>query len=126
MFIGGRKGKGRSLSNMALNECFKDMHSDKVKADGRGWVDPKQDDRRVVPHGVARSSFKDWATGTAHFPDILSEFALAHVDKDKVRAAYLRDDLLARRVKLMADWAAYCARPPISDKSNVTPMRQAG
>ena len=113
LFVGGKERAG--LSNMALNELIKDMHNAKVKAGGRGWVDPKQQDRRVVPHGVARSSFKDWAVSEAHFPDILSEFALAHVDKDKVRAAYLRDDLLARRVKLMGAWAAYCARPPIAE-----------
>ena len=118
-------GKAKApLSNMALSELVKDMHAAKAKADGRGWTDPRQHDRRVVPHGIARSTFKDWAVSEAHFPDMLSEFALAHVDKDKVRAAYLRDDLIARRVKLMKDWAAYCSRPPIA-AGNVMPLRRA-
>lgn len=122
LFIGGKAGAG--LSDMAMNELIKGMHEAKVEADGRGWVDPKQNGRRVVPHGVARSSFKDWAVSEAHFPDMLSEFALAHVDKDKVRAAYLRNDLLARRVKLMRDWAAYCSRPPVAG-DNVTSLKLA-
>ncbi|WP_423454210.1 tyrosine-type recombinase/integrase [Ottowia sp. VDI28] len=61
-----------------------------------------------VPHGF-RSSFKDWATEVAHAPTELSEMALAHVIESKTEAAYRRGDLLARRAKLMQQWADYVA-----------------
>ena len=54
-------------------------------------------------HGF-RSSFKDWAR--AHDVDeVLSEFALAHVEGSATVAAYARDDLLARRRPIMQAWA---------------------
>jgi hypothetical protein len=44
----------------------------------------------------------------AGFPDVLSELALAHSDKDKTRAAYARGDLLEQRRPLMEAWAEHC------------------
>jgi hypothetical protein len=38
------------------------------------------------------------------------EHALAHQLKDKAEAAYNRRTALPKRVVLMADWAAYCAK----------------
>ena len=46
----------------------------------------------ATPHGF-RSSFKDWSLANG-YEDHLSEAQLAHADKDKVRAAYARGDLL--------------------------------
>jgi integrase len=61
-------------------------------------------------HGF-RSSFRDWAAEqTAHPSDVI-EMALAHTIANKVEAAYRRSDLFEKRRQLMADWAAYCARP---------------
>ena len=60
----------------------------------------------AVPHGF-RSSFKDWARTSTTYPDEVSELALAHVSTDATRAAYARDELLAQRTQLMADWAAF-------------------
>lgn len=57
-------------------------------------------------HGF-RSSFKDWASEASSFPDAVSEAALAHVDRDKTRAAYKRTVFLKMRVDLMAAWADY-------------------
>ena len=37
------------------------------------------------------------------------ELALAHVNSDRVEAAYRRSDLFDRRRVLMNDWAAYVA-----------------
>jgi hypothetical protein len=34
--------------------------------------------------------------------------ALAHTVSDKVEAAYRRGDLLAKRKRLMSEWAKYC------------------
>ena len=64
-------------------------------------------------HGL-RSTFKDWSTEETEYPDDLSEAALAHVDSNKVRAAYKRSNLLEKRRKLMKDWAEFlgCAAKP--------------
>jgi integrase len=82
---------GRGLSNMAMLALLRRM--------GGG----------LTAHGF-RSTFRDWAAETAQPADI-AEAALAHVVGDKTVAAYQRGDLLERRRKLMAAWAAFCARP---------------
>jgi hypothetical protein len=65
--------------------------------------------RAVVPHGF-RASFQGWSLA-ASYPDPLSELALAHTDKDKVRAAYAREDMLEQRVPMMDAWAEHCVKP---------------
>ena len=62
----------------------------------------------AVPHGF-RSSFRDWAAECTDVPREVCELALAHVNGDRVEAAYRRSDLFDRRRALMADWAAYVA-----------------
>ena len=62
----------------------------------------------AVPHGF-RSTFKDWARSSTAYADEVSELALAHVSSDATRAAYARDELLAKRSRLMRDWAGFCA-----------------
>ncbi|MDE0660714.1 MAG: tyrosine-type recombinase/integrase [Gammaproteobacteria bacterium] len=62
----------------------------------------------AVPHGF-RSSFRDWAAECTDAPREVCELALAHVNTDRVEAAYRRTDLFERRRVLMADWAAYVA-----------------
>ena len=54
-------------------------------------------------HGF-RSSFKDWARHEG-VDELLSEFALAHVEGSKTVAAYARDDLLEKRRSIMQRWA---------------------
>ena len=61
-----------------------------------------------VPHGM-RSSFRDWAAECSDAPREVCELALAHVNSDRVEAAYRRSDLFERRRKLMETWAAYIA-----------------
>jgi integrase len=60
-------------------------------------------------HGF-RSSFKDWASETTHFPNEVSEAALAHKIENDTEAAYRRGELLAKRRELMDAWAAYLAQ----------------
>jgi integrase len=60
----------------------------------------------ATAHGF-RSSFKVWAAEVARVADEVSEAALAHADKDKVRAAYLRTAFLDERRALMQAWADY-------------------
>lgn len=63
--------------------------------------------REEVPHGF-RSTFKDWASEVAGSDDDVSEAALAHVVKNKTKAAYLRGDFFEKRRELMQSWASFC------------------
>ena len=60
----------------------------------------------AVPHGF-RSSFRDWAAECTDAPREVCELALAHVNRDRVEAAYRRSDLFERRRALMQQWADY-------------------
>jgi integrase len=91
VFPGNRAG--RPLSNMSLLAVLKRMERD-----------------GVTTHGF-RSSFRDWTAERTNTPTIVAEAALAHAVRDKVEAAYRRGDLLAKRAKLMADWATFCSTP---------------
>ncbi len=93
----GRKGEpifagnhGKPLSDMTLSKILRDM------------------DLPVTVHGF-RSSFKDWAVESTSFPDAVSEAALAHLDANRVRAAYRRTDFMKMRIDLMAAWANFIA-----------------
>ncbi len=61
----------------------------------------------ATAHGF-RSTFKDWSRA-AGYPDYLSEFQLAHVDRDKAREAYGRDGQLALRRGMMEAYADFLA-----------------
>ena len=62
----------------------------------------------AVPHGF-RSSFRDWAAECSDAPREVCELALAHVNSDRVEAAYRRTDLFEKRRQLMEQWAAFLA-----------------
>lgn len=81
----------KPLSNMAMLQLLVRM---------------KRDD--ITVHGF-RSTFRDWAGETTHYPREVCEAALAHGIKDKAEAAYARGDLFAKRTALMQDWAAYAS-----------------
>ncbi len=69
----------------------------------------------AVPHGF-RSSFRDWAAECTEAPREVCELALAHVNSDRVEAAYRRSDLFERRRTLMQQWADYisaCTGAPL-------------
>jgi integrase len=74
----------------------------------------------LTAHGF-RSTFRDWAGDMTGHPREIIEAAMAHRLKDKAEAAYRRGDAFERRVKLMGDWAAFCALVP---RENVTPIRR--
>ncbi len=57
-------------------------------------------------HGF-RSTFRDWAAERTTYPGEMAEMALAHVIADKTEEAYRRGDMLARRVRMMEEWAAF-------------------
>lgn len=82
--------RGAALSNMALTAVLRRM-----------------DKGGLTQHGF-RSTFRDWAGETTAYPREVIEHALAHQLRDKAEAAYQRGDLLAKRTRLMADWAKFC------------------
>ncbi|MCF3947801.1 integrase arm-type DNA-binding domain-containing protein [Acidiphilium sp. AL] len=102
IFPGGRIGS--PLSDVSLSNA--------LKAAGGG---------SATVHGC-RSSFRDWCAEQTSYASEIAEAALAHVNRDKVEAAYQRSDLIERRARLMQDWADYLARPA---DSAVTPIRKA-
>lgn len=63
----------------------------------------------LTAHGF-RSTFRDWAAETTAYPAEMAEMALAHTIANKVEAAYRRGNLYAKRVRMMQDWARYCAK----------------
>ncbi|MGR3539942.1 MAG: tyrosine-type recombinase/integrase [Hasllibacter sp.] len=65
----------------------------------------------LTVHGF-RSSFRDWASESAHAPREVAEAALSHAVGDEVEQAYARSDLLERRRVLMDRWGAF-----VSDSS---------
>jgi integrase len=75
----------------------------------------------LTAHGF-RSSFRDWAGETTSYPREVIEAAMAHRLKDAAEAAYARGDMLAKRARLMADWARYCAKP--ARDSSISPIRR--
>ena len=80
--------RGGLLSDVAIN---KTLHS----------VAPG-----VMVHGF-RSAFRDWGAEQTSFPAAVLELALAHVNRNKVEAAYQRSDLFNRRSDLMQAWAEF-------------------
>jgi integrase len=112
------------LSDMALIELIRRMNQARKKAGLPQWVDPKQGNRTVVPHGF-RSSFRDWVDEATSFPDWLAEAALAHAKGDKVEAAYKRGDALAKRHELMEAWARYCGASAVAKTDSIAPMQAA-
>lgn len=61
-------------------------------------------------HGM-RSTFRDWCAERSSYPREIAEAALAHTNKDKVEAAYLRGDHFEKRARLMNAWAIHAMGP---------------
>ena len=85
--------RGKGLSDMTLTKLIRDL----------GWAE------RCTVHGI-RSSFREWCALEAKVPDRIAEAALAHVDKDRVQAAYLRSSFVEERRELMRLWADFVLR----------------
>jgi integrase len=81
--------EGQALSDNVLSKLMRD------------WGVPG------TPHGF-RSAFKDWAA-EAGVRDEVSGAALAHTDRDRVRAAYRRTRFLDERRIVMQRWADFVA-----------------
>ncbi|MFC1395034.1 tyrosine-type recombinase/integrase [Acinetobacter junii] len=105
-FIFPAPRSGEMLSDMSLTTLIKRMHEQKLKENGLGYIDLKQN-RVITTHGF-RSTFRDWSADKTDYPREVCEHVLAHKLPDEVEAAYLRGAYLEKRKGLMADWAEYC------------------
>lgn len=95
--------RGGMLSDMSLTAVLRRMNVD------------------AVPHGF-RSTFRDWCSERTNYPREAAEMALAHAIGDKVEAAYRRGDLFNKRVRMMADWAGFCAK--VETTGSVFPIKE--
>ena len=95
---------GRPLSDMAMTATVRRMQVD------------------AVPHGLARATFKTWATECTSFPREVIEMALAHTIENKTEEAYWRGDLFDKRVRAMRAWAEFLTQPPRA--ASVTSIRK--
>ena len=102
VFPGGRPGS--PLSDVALAKVLHRIGRDDVTV-----------------HGM-RSTFRDWAAETTGYAREVAEAALAHVNADKVEAAYRRSDLFEKRRQMMEAWSTYCTRP--APAGEVVPIRR--
>ncbi|MDC5278109.1 tyrosine-type recombinase/integrase, partial [Acinetobacter baumannii] len=93
--------RGGMLSDMSLTTLIKRMHDKKLKEDGIGYIDSKQN-RVITTHGF-RSTFRDWSADKTDYPREVCEHVLAHKLPDEVEAAYLRGAYLEKRKGLMED-----------------------
>lgn len=101
--VGPAKPKGVPLSDVAV-----------AKALRLAYPAP-EGERPFTPHGTARSSFRDWVANETNYSPEVAEWALAHIQTDKVVKAYQRSDLFDKRVTLMAAWGNY-----IAGKANIS------
>ncbi len=107
--------KRTPLTDMALTKLLRDLDPGRPS---RSAAAGGNDERRVVTAHGFRTSFKTWAAEVG-VPDEVSEAALAHVDKDKVRAAYRRTAFLDQRREVMQRWSDYCIPPDRQEPGNL-------
>jgi integrase len=98
--------RGGLLSDVALNKTLRTI------APG------------VTVHGF-RAAFRTWAEEQTHYPRSVTEAVLAHVNADKVEAAYQRSDLFEKRARLMQAWADFVSGPTAASGSVVRIKRRA-
>ncbi len=112
----------KSLPRVADNDLLFIAPRNGMISDGTMSAVLKRLEVKAVPHGF-RSSFRDWAAERTSYPGEMAEMALAHTVSDKVEAAYRRGDLYMKRVKMMNDWAKFCALA--EPKGAVIPLNRA-
>jgi integrase len=73
-------------------------------------------------HGM-RSTFRTWASECTGYEHAVCEQALGHAIPTGVERAYRRGDLFEKRVRLMADWSAFCGSTPIAAGGTVVALK---
>ena len=99
--------RGGKLSDATVGKLVKTLHRNEVELGHAGFVDHRQDQRVVVPHGF-RSTFRDWAAERSSYPREVIEHCLAHQLRDRAEAAYQRGSILPKRVELMEQYDRFC------------------
>lgn len=74
----------------------------------------------ITVHGF-RSAFTDWTAERTRFPKEVADKALAHKLPNKVEAAYRRTDFFEKRRSLMARWAEFLDRGPVTENKETGP-----
>ena len=92
---------GRALSDNTISKLLRDLGIE------------------AVPHGF-RLSFRDWAAECTDAPREVCELALAHVNSDRVEAAYRRTDLFERRRILMEEWSGFVGNSTTGGQNQVS------
>jgi integrase len=77
----------------------------------------------LTVHGLARASFKTWASERTNFDRTIIEACLSHVISDDLERAYRRGDFLDKRRHLMNAWGEYCSKPPAQAAPAVVALR---
>jgi integrase len=101
-------GRTGPISDITMTAVIRRMNEEAKEAGRAPYIDPKQGDREIVPHGF-RSTFLDWGHDQTNSAREMLEMALAHKVSDGTERAYRRRDMFQKRIQLMEDWAAYCA-----------------
>jgi len=123
--IPGWRMKGRRTHRVPLSDPVIEILSTLPKVDDGNWVFPggrhgkplsnmamlvllrRMERNDLTVHGF-RSTFRDWSAEATSFPREVCEQALAHVNSNKVEAAYRRGDLFKKRRYLMEEWSRWC------------------
>jgi integrase len=104
--------RGGQLSDMTVSAVMRRMNEGDVAGGDQGFLD-RVSKRPAVPHGL-RSTFRDWVAERTNFPSEMAEVALAHRISNSVEAAYRRGDMIDKRRRMMAQWAAFLEQSPRS------------
>ena len=119
---GDQPGRAETgLSDMTLTMIVRRMNKT-PEGSPLPWLD-NDGVRPIVPHGF-RATFRTWADDATAFDHATKEAAIAHIEGDKVVAAYARSDHFEKRRRLMEAWAEHCARSQ-PEVGNVVPLRTA-
>ena len=109
---------GGALSDTSLKSVISKMHNEKIALTGKGYVDPKQLDKKGLPkmitaHGTARATFRTWSQddnlgNDKRFTERTAELCLHHKVTDAYNGAYERNEAMKSRTEMMQAWGDYC------------------
>ncbi|WP_192036161.1 site-specific integrase [Halomonas sp. YLGW01] len=100
---------GRKLSDRAMTDLLAAMG----------------EKEQATVHGM-RSTLRDWMAERTATPQDVAEMILAHAIGNQAEAAYRRGDLLAKRARVMKQWATFLATPASASGKKVTAIRKGG
>lgn len=108
--------RGGLISDVAINKTLHRLNTvkplDEAATEQLRSNLPAAQRENAFAHGVTvhgfRSSARSWGAATTNFPREVLERALAHVNSNRVEAAYQRDSMLEKRRALMDAWGNYC------------------